>query len=337
MSCNKVLVAGGAGFIGSHTIVELVAAGYSVFSGDSYYNSDSKVYEAIGKITGVDVKYCEIDFCNEEAVFDLFLKHRFDVVIHFAGYKSVGESFLKPIEYYSNNIMSAITLGKASIKYGTKHFIFSSSATVYGNPQFLPLTESHPTTIATNPYGNTKFFIEQILRDVHKAHPELQITLLRYFNPVGAHKSGLIGEQPQGIPNNLMPYICQVANGIRRKLSIFGNDYDTVDGTGVRDFIHVVDLAKGHIAAMKANSAGKGVSVYNLGTGQGTSVLELVETFKTINKVSVPYVFAPRRPGDVAACWADPSLAEKELGWTAKCGLNEMVRDSWEYQKGSQL
>lgn len=329
---KKILVTGGAGYIGSHIIVELLSAGYLVVSGDNFSNSSKDVFDSLKKITGIDVVSHEIDFSNFSEVDALFKSENFYAVIHLAGFKSVSESVCLPLKYYKNNIDSTLSICSACLKYSVNNFIFSSSATVYGEPRFLPLTEEHPVSITTNPYGNTKFFIEQILRDTHAANKNFSVMLLRYFNPVGAHESGLIGENPVGIPNNLMPYICQVAAGLRSELHIFGNDYDTVDGTGVRDFIHVADLARGHVLALGKCSEKKGVRVYNLGTGEGTSVLNLIETFEKVNGIRVPYVFDPRRSGDVAACWADASRAAKELGWRSTKGLAEMVRDSWRYQ-----
>lgn len=329
---KKVLVAGGAGYIGSHTAVELCKAGFDVVCGDNYVNSSEDVFERLQKITGKDIEKYHIDFCDSKAVAELFEAESFDAVIHFAGLKAVGESVEKPFEYYENNISSALNVARACVNSGVKTFIFSSSATVYGEPEFLPYTEEHPLTFATNPYGNSKLFIEKILEDIHAAYPELNVVLLRYFNPVGAHKSGLIGENPRGIPNNLMPYLCQVASGQREKLSIFGNDYDTPDGTCLRDFIHVVDLAKGHIAALDKVEKQSGIYRYNLGTGNPTSVLELVRKFEEVNKVPVPFEFTQRRAGDLPVCYADAQLAWKELGWKAELNLEDMVRDSWRWQ-----
>lgn len=329
---RSILVTGGAGYIGSHTIVELLGAKFDVICVDNFSNSSPDVFNKIKEITGKKVTYYNIDVCDPAALEEIISAHEISGVIHFAGHKAVGESVEKPLMYYQNNIDSTLSLCKASVKYGIQNIVFSSSATVYGNPQRLPLTEDHPLS-ATNPYGNCKLFIEHILRDLHVAHPELNIALLRYFNPVGAHKSALLGEHPKGIPNNLMPYICQTAAGIREQLSIFGNDYDTLDGTGVRDYIHVVDLAKGHVAAINKLATNAGCVTYNLGTGNGISVLELITTFEQENSIEVPHAFAPRRTGDVAACWADPSKAETELGWKAELTITDMVKDSWKAQK----
>lgn len=326
---KKVLVAGGAGYIGSHTIVELFNSNNVVVSVDNYSNSNENVYKLIYRITGKHVENYQLNLCDKEKVLKLFDEHRFDAIIQFAGHKAVGESIEKPIKYYYNNVISTLNLAEASVLTGVKQFVFSSSATVYGKPQFLPYTEDHPIDFATNPYGNSKIFIEKMLEEVHAAHG-LNVVLLRYFNPVGAHDSGLIGDNPKGSPNNLMPYICQTAAGVRGKLSIYGNDYDTPDGTCLRDFIHVADLAKGHISALK--NAGYGLRIFNLGTGVPTSVLELVTKFQEVNGVQVPFAFAPRRAGDLPECWADTSKAEKELDWKAELGLERMVEDSWRWQ-----
>lgn len=325
-----VLLTGGAGYIGSHTALEFLEAGVDVVVVDNFYNSCSKSIERVEKLTGKKIKLYEADVCDKEATRKVFEENKIDAVVHFAGYKAVGESVAKPLEYYRNNIDSALVVCELMREYGVKKIVFSSSATVYGTSQNVPLKETEPTG-CTNPYGWTKLMIEQILADYAKADPTVSVTLLRYFNPVGAHPSGEIGEDPLGVPNNLAPYVCQVAVGRREKLSVFGNDYPTPDGTGVRDYIHVVDLAKGHVQAYRKADAG--VHVYNLGTGHGYSVLDLVETFKRVNNVDVPYVIAPRRPGDVATCYADPTKANTVLGWKAELGLDEMCRDAYNWQR----
>lgn len=329
----KVLLTGGAGYIGSHTAVELLNEGYEVVVADNFSNSSPKALARVEQITGKKVALYEIDVCNESALDKLFDEQMIDAVIHFAGLKAVGESVRVPLEYYSNNINSTISLLNSMSRHGCKKIIFSSSATVYGNPAKVPITEDMPTGGCSNPYGFTKHFIEQIIRDACIADPKLNAVLLRYFNPIGAHKSGLIGEMPDGVPNNLMPYITQVAVGIREKLSVFGNDYDTHDGTGVRDYIHVTDLAIGHIKALEHCKAG--VQTFNLGTGKGYSVLDIVNSFMKVNSLDIPYVIAPRRPGDIAKCYADPTKAEKELGWAAKYDINDMCRDSWNWQSNN--
>lgn len=327
-----VLLPGGAGFIGSHTAVELLEQGKEIIILDNFSNSNTKVLESIKKITGKDFKFYEMDYKNREQLEKVFEENQIEAVINFAGYKAVGESVQKPIEYYHNNISGALVLLDTMRKYGCKKFIFSSSATVYGEPETIPLTEECRTGGTTNPYGTTKLFIEQILKDIYQSDNTWDICILRYFNPVGAHESGLIGEEPQGIPNNLMPYIVRVANGQLKELSVFGNDYDTPDGTGVRDYIHVVDLAKGHLKALnKLNKEGQGLYIYNLGTGTGYSVLDMVKAFEKATGKPVPYQIAPRRAGDIATCYADPQKAKSELGWEATKTLEDMCRDAWHY------
>ena len=327
-----ILLPGGAGYIGSHTAIELLKKGYEIVIIDNFSNSNPKVLEAIKKITGKEFKFYEMDYMNREKLEKVFEENKIDAVINFAGYKAVGESVQKPIEYYTNNISGALVVLDTMRKYGCKKFIFSSSATVYGDPETIPLTEECRTGGTTNPYGTTKLFIEQILKDIYKSDNTWDICILRYFNPVGAHESGLIGEEPQGIPNNLMPYIVRVANGELKELSVFGNDYDTPDGTGVRDYIHVVDLAKGHIKALeKIDKEGQGLYIYNLGTGTGYSVLDMVKAFEKATGKEVAYKIAPRRPGDIATCYADPKKAKEELGWTAEKNLEDMCKDSWNY------
>ncbi|VEU79993.1 UDP-glucose 4-epimerase GalE [Haploplasma axanthum] len=326
----KVLVSGGMGFIGSHTVVELINSGHEAVIVDNLYNSFKSVLTSLKEITGKDIPFYDVDVTNEKELEEVFEKEKVDAVIHFAGYKAVGESVSKPLMYYKNNLLTTINLAELSQKYNVKHFIFSSSATVYGD-QESPLKESMRLGETTNPYGETKKMSERILTDFSKVNPDFHIVLLRYFNPIGAHESGLIGEVPQGIPNNLMPYITQVASGKREKLFVFGNDYDTKDGTGVRDYIHVVDLAKGHLAALTKSKSG--LSVYNLGTGEGVSVLELIETFKRVNKIDIPYEITTRRAGDVASVYADGTKALKELGFKTKLTLEDMVRDSWNFEK----
>ena len=329
----RVLLTGGAGYIGAHTAVELLERGHEVVLVDNYVNSSPKVVDRIEAITGHRVRAYRADVSDRAAMEEVVAEQEIDAVIHFAGLKAVGESVAKPLAYYRNNLDSTLTLLEAMESHGVGRLIFSSSATVYGTPERLPLTEEQGTGVCTNPYGWTKVMIEQILRDYTAAHPEFSAVLLRYFNPVGAHRSGLIGEAPNGVPNNLMPYITQTALGKRDHLSIFGNDYDTPDGTGVRDYIHVVDLARGHAAALGYCAEHCGVEVFNLGTGRGYSVLEMAETFARVNGVAVPYVFAPRRPGDVAACYADASKARRILGWEAVLTLEDMCRDSWNWQR----
>ena len=327
----KILVTGGLGYIGSHTVVELLNKDYDVVVIDNLSNSKIEVVDYIKNITKKDFTFYKEDLCNYSKIDKIFKKENFDCIIHFAGYKAVGESVKKPIMYYENNLLSTLNLLKAMTKYNCHKFIFSSSATVYGNPEKLPITEDCSVGGTTNPYGTTKLMIEKILSDYIIANPDNSIIVLRYFNPIGSHKSGLLGEDPNGIPNNLMPYIVRVANKELEILSIFGNDYDTLDGTGVRDYIHVVDLAKGHIAALDKTNKDNGIFYYNLGTGKGYSVLDIVNTFKKVNKVDVPYKIVERREGDIASCYADPSLAYKELGWKAEYGIEEMCEDSYNY------
>ena len=328
----NVLLAGGAGYIGSHTCVELLEAGHSVVVADNYSNSCPEAIRRVEEITGKSVKLYEADVCDSEAVDRIFSENRIDAVIHFAGLKAVGESVAKPVMYYRNNIDSTLTLLENMKKHGVKRFIFSSSATVYGTPKEVPLVETMPTGSPTNPYGWTKLMMEQILTDTANADPEMSIVILRYFNPIGAHKSGRIGEDPNGIPNNLMPYITQVAAGRLEQLGVFGDDYPTKDGTGVRDYIHVVDLAKGHVKAIEYSENHLGTEIVNLGTGTGYSVLDIVKTFERVNGVKIPYVIKPRRPGDIAECFANAKKAEKVLGWKAQLGLDEMCFDSWNWQ-----
>ena len=328
----KVLLTGGAGYIGSHTAVELLNEGYELVIIDDFSNSKPEVLEAIRKITGKDFKFYEIDYLDRAKLEKVFEENTIDAVINFAGYKAVGESVQKPLEYYTNNVSGCLVLLDTMRKYNVRKFIFSSSATVYGDPKVIPITESCEVGGTTNPYGTTKLFIEKILMDLYKSDNAWDICILRYFNPVGSHESGLIGEEPQGIPNNLMPYIVRVASGELKELSVFGNDYDTPDGTGVRDYIHVVDLAKGHVAALnKLEQENEGLSIYNLGTGHGYSVLDMVHAFENATGKKVPYKIAPRRAGDIATCYADPTKAKKELGWVAEKEIEDMCRDSWNY------
>ncbi|CDZ23583.1 UDP-glucose 4-epimerase [[Clostridium] cellulosi] len=326
----NILVTGGAGYIGSHTCVELLESGHQVVVIDNLSNSDEEALVRVQKITGKTLKFYKGDVNDYSLLKTIFTENKIDAVIHFAGYKAVGESVMKPLEYYQNNIGSTITLCQAMREAGVKSIIFSSSATVYGSPKKVPVKEDFPLS-ATNPYGRTKLFIEQILMDISKADSEWTVILLRYFNPIGAHKSGLIGDSPRGIPNNLMPYITQVATGRLEKLRVFGNDYPTHDGTGVRDYIHVVDLAKGHVAALKKAFAG-GTHIYNLGTGVGYSVLDVVKAFEKASGVKIPYEITDRRPGDIAEVYADPTKAYEELGWKAELGIEDMCADSWRWQ-----
>ena len=329
----KVLVTGGAGYIGSHTCVELIAAGHEPIVLDNLCNSNPESLHRVAQITGREVPFIEGDVCSEAFLHEVFTLHPdIECVIHFAGLKAVGESVAMPLAYYRNNLLSTMALVGVMGQHGVKKIIFSSSATVYSGDNEMPLREDSKTGNCTNPYGWTKYMCEQILRDVAKADPDWSVVLLRYFNPVGAHQSGLIGEHPNGIPNNLMPFISQTAVGKREKLSIFGNDYDTPDGTGVRDFIHVVDLARGHVAAVDYMQAHKGESVFNLGTGHGYSVLDMVQAFEQANGVTVPYVIAPRRAGDLATCYADPAKSRRELGWEAQFDRVDMCRDTWNWQ-----
>lgn len=326
----SILVTGGAGYIGSHTAVELLDAGENIIILDNFSNSSPEVLDKIKQITKKDFKFYKVDLLDENALDKVFEENNIDEVIHFAGLKAVGESVEKPIEYYNNNITGTLNLLKVMKKYNCKKIVFSSSATVYGNPKTLPIKEDFPLS-TTNPYGATKIMIEQILQDVNVADKDFRVAILRYFNPIGAHKSGLIGEVPNGIPNNIMPYIVRVAVGKYNELTVFGKDYDTEDGTGVRDYIHVVDLAKGHLSALKKIRENSGVQIYNLGTGRGYSVLELVKTFEKVNNVKVNYKIGDRRPGDIASCFADVNKAKKEMNWVATKGLEEMCKDSWNF------
>ena len=327
-----VLLPGGTGYIGSHTAVELLNSGKEIVIIDNFSNSKPEVLEKIKKITGKDFKFYEMDYRDKEKLEKVFTENNIEAVLNFAGYKAVGESVQKPIEYYDNNINGALALLEVMKKHNVKKFIFSSSATVYGDPEVIPITEECKTGGTTNPYGTTKLFIEQILKDTYASDNTWDICILRYFNPVGAHESGLIGEEPQGIPNNLMPYVVRVAAGILPQLSVFGNDYNTPDGTGVRDYIHVVDLAKGHVLALnKLEKENKGLFIYNLGTGTGYSVLDMVKAFEKATGKEVPYKIAPRRSGDIATCYANPKKAKEELGWEATKTLEDMCRDSWNY------
>lgn len=328
-----ILVTGGAGYIGSHTCVELLNAGYDVVIIDNLYNSNQKAVDRIEEITGKKVKFYPDDMMDRAAVKRVFDENQIDAVIHFAGLKAVGESVHKPIEYYRTNIGSTLNLTDEMRAHGCKNIIFSSSATVYGDPAEIPITENCPKGTCTNPYGWTKWMQEQILTDIHTADPEWNVILLRYFNPIGAHKSGLIGEDPKGIPNNLLPYVAQVAIGKLPEINVFGNDYDTPDGTGVRDYIHVVDLARGHVKAIERFAKKDGVFVCNLGTGHGYSVLDVIHAFEKACGKELPYVIRERRPGDIATCYSSPAKAEKELGWTAEYDLEDMCRDSWNWQQ----
>lgn len=329
----KILVTGGAGYIGSHTVVELQNAGHEAVVLDNLYNASEKVIGRIEAITGKKVPFYKVDIRDREGLNRVFEAEKPDAVIHFAGLKAVGESVKKPWEYYDNNINGTLTLVDVMRKHGCKNIIFSSSATVYGDPAFVPITEECPKGTCTNPYGWTKWMIEQILTDIYHADNEWNVLLLRYFNPIGAHKSGTIGENPNGIPNNLMPYITQVAVGKLEKLHVFGNDYDTPDGTGVRDYIHVVDLARGHVCALKKLAPGSGLNIYNLGTGHGYSVLDIVKNFEAATGIKIPYVIDPRRPGDIATCYCSAKKAKDELGWEAQYDIRDMCEDSWRWQK----
>ncbi len=327
-----ILLPGGAGYIGSHTAVELLNSGKEIVIIDNFSNSKPEVLDKIKIITGKDFKFYEMDYRDKDALDKVFSENDIEAVINFAGYKAVGESVQKPIEYYENNIGGCLAVLDVMRKHNCKKFIFSSSATVYGDPEVIPITEECKIGGTTNPYGTTKLFIEQILKDVYASDNTMDICILRYFNPVGAHSSGLIGEEPQGIPNNLMPYVVRVAAGILPELSVFGNDYDTPDGTGVRDYIHVVDLAKGHVKALeKLDRENEGLYIYNLGTGTGYSVLDMVKAFETSTGKKVKYKIVGRRAGDIATCYADPAKAREELGWVAEKTLEDMCRDSWNY------
>ena len=331
----KILLTGGAGFIGSHTLIELTEAGHEAVVVDNLDNSSPISLKRVAKIIGKDVPFYKVDIRDREGLQKVFDEHKFDACIHFAGLKAVGESCAKPLEYYENNMNGTFVLVDVMRKNGCKNIIFSSSATVYGDPAIIPITEECPKGKCTNPYGQTKSMLEEVLLDVQKADNEWNVVLLRYFNPIGAHESGRIGEDPSGIPNNLMPYITKVAAGQLKQLSVFGNDYNTPDGTGVRDYIHVVDLAKGHVAACDYAAKTNGCEIINLGTGVGYSVLDIVNAFTSVNNVPVPYVIAPRRPGDIDACYADPAKAEKLLGWKAEKTLEDMCRDSWRWQSAN--
>ncbi len=328
----NVLLAGGAGYIGSHTCVELIEAGHSVVIADNFANSCPEAVKRVEEITGTTIPLYEADVCDKDAVESIFSENKIDAVIHFAGLKAVGESVAKPLLYYRNNIDSTLTLLEAMKKHGVNNFIFSSSATVYGTPETVPLVETMPTGSPTNPYGWTKLMMEQILTDTANANPDMSVVILRYFNPIGAHESGRIGEDPNGIPNNLMPFITQVAAGRLPQLGVFGDDYPTHDGTGVRDYIHVVDLAKGHVKAIDYAGENMGVEIVNLGTGTGYSVLDIVKAFEKVNNVKIPYVIKPRRPGDIAECFANAEKAERVLGWKAEKNLEDMCYDSWNWQ-----
>lgn len=342
----NILVTGGAGYIGSHTLIELYKAGHTALVVDNLYNSDQESLRRVAEILGIaQIPFVNADIRDREALEEVFRQNEkmvngqmvtgFDACIHFAGLKAVGESVAKPLEYYENNMNGTFVLLDVMRKHGCKNIIFSSSATVYGDPAVIPITEDCPKGQCTNPYGQTKSMLEQVMMDLQKADPEWNVVLLRYFNPIGAHASGRIGENPNGIPNNLMPYITQVAIGRRERLNVFGNDYPTPDGTGVRDYIHVVDLAAAHVAALQAITRKQGLAIYNIGTGHGYSVLDVVNTFVRVNKVDVPYAIMPRRAGDIATCYCDPTKAEAELGWKAQFGLEEMCRDAWNWQKNN--
>ena len=332
-----VLLPGGAGYIGSHTAVELLNSGKEIVIIDNFSNSKAEVLEKIKKITGKDFKFYEMDYRDKEKLEKVFTENNIEAVLNFAGYKAVGESVQKPIEYYTNNLSSVLTLLSVMKKYNCKKLVFSSSATVYGDPEVVPITEDSKTGGTTNPYGTSKLFVEQILKDLYKSDNSWDICILRYFNPIGAHSSGLIGEDPNGIPANLMPYISKVASKKLECLSVFGNDYDTKDGTGVRDYIHVVDLARGHVKALeKLTKEQSGLFIYNLGTGVGYSVLDMINTFEKVNNVEVNYKIVDRRPGDIAECYSDPTKAKEELGFTCEKTLEDMVRDAWNYENGNR-
>ncbi|MBQ3259378.1 MAG: UDP-glucose 4-epimerase GalE [Clostridia bacterium] len=327
-----ILITGGCGYIGSHTCVELLTRNYDIVVLDNYDNSNPEALSRVRELTGKDFPFYECDIRDRAGLAAIFEKHDIDVVIHFAGLKAVGESVQKPLEYFDNNVNGTLVLCDVMRQYRCKRMVFSSSATVYGMNNPSPLDETMPTGAVTNPYGRTKFMIEGILQDLSTSDPDWSVVLLRYFNPIGAHQSGRIGENPNGIPNNLMPYISQVAVGKREKLSVFGNDYDTPDGSGVRDYIHVVDLARGHVCAVDYAREHTGVEAINLGTGNGISVLQLVNTFEKVNGVPVPYVIAPRRDGDIGTCYSNPAKAKELLGWTAEFGVEDMCRDTWRWQ-----
>ena len=333
----SILLTGGAGYIGSHTAVELLQAGYEVVIADNFSNSSPDVLRRIETIAGSPFPFYQIDVCDVAALETVFSENSIDAVIHLAGLKAVGESVREPLRYYRNNLDSALALAEVMAAHGVKRFVFSSSATVYGLPDKVPVAEDAPTGACFNPYGRTKYMIEEILKDASRADPALSVVLLRYFNPIGAHESGLLGEAPEGIPNNLMPYITQVAVGKLPKLNVFGNDYPTPDGTGIRDYIHVVDLARGHVKAIAYAAAHTGCEVFNLGTGIGYSVLDIVHAFEQATGVPIPYEIAPRRPGDIAEYWADPAKAAEILGWRAERGLADMCRDAWRWEQRRKL
>ena len=328
----SILVTGGAGYIGSHTCVELLNAGYEVVVVDNLSNSSEESLRRVEKITDKKVTFYQADVLDQTRMEEIFKREKFEAVIHFAGFKAVGESVSKPLEYYQNNITGTLVLCNVMRKFGVKNLVFSSSATVYGDPAFIPITEECPKGQCTNPYGQTKSMLEQILIDLNISDPEWNIMILRYFNPIGAHKSGLIGENPKGIPNNLLPYIAQVAVGKLEYVGVFGDDYDTPDGTGVRDYIHVVDLASGHVKAIQKLKENKGVLIYNLGTGNGYSVFEMIKAFEKASGRKIPYIIKQRRSGDIAACYSNAEKAKEELGWVAEHGLEEMCEDAWRWQ-----
>ncbi|SHL73790.1 UDP-glucose 4-epimerase [Anaerocolumna jejuensis DSM 15929] len=331
-----ILVTGGAGYIGSHTCVELLNAGYEVIVADNLCNSSEESLARVKKITGKDIRFYKVDLLWEKELREIFQKEKIEAVIHFAGLKAVGESVQKPLEYYHNNITGTLVLLHIMREFGVKNIVFSSSATVYGKPETVPIKEDFPLS-ATNPYGKTKLMLEDILRDLYQADSSWNVILLRYFNPIGAHKSGTIGEDPQGIPNNLIPYITQTAVGKLETVGVFGNDYDTPDGSGVRDYIHVVDLAEGHVKAVEKLAGQPGIRTYNLGTGIGYSVFDMIKAFSQVCGKEIPYVIKPRRPGDIAVCYADASLAKEELDWSAKRGLDEMCEDAWRWQENNPM
>ena len=331
----QVLVTGGAGFIGSHTVVELLQTGYEVVIIDNFSNSSPLVLKRIEEITGKKPLMIEGDIRDRRLLDGVFKQHQIDAVVHFAGLKAVGESVEKPLEYYDNNVSGSVVLFEAMRDAGVKRLVFSSSATVYGDPEETPISENCPVGVPTNPYGMSKLMVERILQDLVVAETDFSVALLRYFNPIGAHESGLIGENPSGIPNNLLPYVTQVAIGKLEKLSVFGSDYPTVDGTGVRDYIHVVDLAKGHLAALDYLKQSSGCHIWNLGTGQGYSVLQIIKAFEEATGEKVPFQLVERRAGDIAECWSNPDKAQKDLGWKADYGLEDMMRHSWNWQKGN--
>ena len=327
-----ILITGGTGFIGSHAVVSLIQSGYEVVIIDNLCNSSSKVLSRLEKITGKVIPFYKADISDRKMLRTIFSQHNITSVMHFAGLKSVGESVLNPIKYYENNVIGTLVLAEEMAAAGIFSIVFSSSATVYGNPSQTPITEDMPVGSTTNPYGTSKYMAERILKDIQASDARWSVILLRYFNPIGAHESGLIGEQPNGIPNNLLPYVCQVAAGKLPYLSVFGDDYQTIDGTGVRDYIHVVDLAEGHVRAMQANGKQSGVFVYNLGTGNGYSVLEVIRAFEKASGLAVPYQIKPRRSGDIAVCFADVSYTTKQIGWQAQRDLNQMMVDAWRWQ-----